>query len=108
MNLIEALRSGKPFKRKAWTAYAKGLHQLEQNNEVGRPYFVVDGHFTDEYLILEDLYVDDWEVEEKTYTITRAQAFRAAEIILNPNDIQYNAMLYSYYSELGIDPEEMK
>jgi hypothetical protein len=59
MNIIEAVKSGKRFRRKAWC---------------GSMY-----KFFDEWssLVSTDIASDDWEVEEPKVMITREQLFKA-------------------------------
>lgn len=54
MNLIEALKAGRPIKRKEWGEYF--IPSTE------RPVFMV-----------QDVLAEDWEVEEKRVTITAEQ-----------------------------------
>lgn len=59
MNIIEAVKSGKRMRRKAWC---------------GSMYkFVEDWTL----LVSTDVLADDWEVEEKKVTITHEQLFKA-------------------------------
>ena len=59
MNIIEAIKSGKPFRRKSWT-----------NRGYLSPIGSID-------LSCEAVIADDWEVEEKQVTITESD-FKAA------------------------------
>lgn len=76
MNIIDAIKSGKPFRRKSWT------HE---------DFFIVDGDDL-RYLLTGDrtvlahvsgILADDWEIQEKTITITESQFDEAAEEVLN-------------------------
>jgi ribosome-binding factor A len=52
MNIIEAIKSGKKFRRKGWTAY----YDLQV-----RP---------DLYFVLDEIMADDWEIEpDSTHAI---------------------------------------
>jgi hypothetical protein len=57
MNLIEAVRSGKPFKRKIW------------NN----PSFYPSFELAVNELSSSDILADDWEIQEEKIEITRKQ-----------------------------------
>lgn len=59
MNIIEAARSGKPFKRRHWEytwqdGYVRGLRNG-----------------------IEDFLADDWEIEEKRVTISESEFDKA-------------------------------
>jgi len=61
VNIIEAINSGKRFRRKVWD---KDKQQLSWNEVYGtQPLEIAYG----------DAVADDWEVEETTVTITRTQ-----------------------------------
>lgn len=58
MNIIEALKSGKRFRRAGFqTYYSPGIH--------------------DAYFCYDEIIATDWEVEEKTITITEEQLLQA-------------------------------
>lgn len=61
MNLIEAIKSGKRFRRSSWTHPV----WLESHTEDKL------NHSLD--LQIESVIADDWEVEEKTVTVTSSQ-----------------------------------
>ncbi len=63
MNIIEAIKSGKPFKRKEWSTYYKSSGYKIQSI----------GNQTDMLVIEKDMIADDWEIQEKTITITESQ-----------------------------------
>lgn len=77
MNIIEAIKSGKPFKRKHWGKYFIIINDLivtetenrEQVHERLQPYS-------------ENLLADDWEIQEKTITMTESQFDEAWEKFL--------------------------
>jgi hypothetical protein len=67
MNLIEAIKSGRPFRRHpdmSWI-YVKG----------GVLYYnrASDGAICEQSLTVDSLLADDWEIQEPTVTITRTQ-----------------------------------
>ncbi len=64
MNLVEAIKSGRPWKRKgaAWS-WREPIVRVPGYNQVS--------------FELSDLLADDWEIEEPTVTITRAQFWEA-------------------------------
>jgi hypothetical protein len=55
MTLIEAVESGKPFKRTCWSSYER----MDKRNILG--------------LSTEDILADDWEIQEEKIEITREQ-----------------------------------
>lgn len=70
MDIISAIKSGKPFKRpvhKYWYSDDSGtLKIIVSDNKMDTAYF---------YTI--DLKSDDWEIQEKTITITESQLIDA-------------------------------
>ena len=63
MNIIEAIKSGRPFRRKIWI------------QDYFRP---IDGYRT--YTLDEgSLTADDWEIEEEFLTITREDLWKACD-----------------------------
>lgn len=88
MTIIEAIKSGRPFKRSSW------------NRDFIRPPFV------NLNLPAEDLIADDWEVESTPVTITREQfdaAWRKAEDICENMEITTRHYLYELVvRELGL------
>lgn len=63
MNLIEAIRSGKPFRRKVW------------DNDLGEVSYCFYADY--DWLEEEDILADDWETEESKVAITRSQFYAA-------------------------------
>lgn len=61
MNLIEAVKSGRPFKRKAW-----GTSDWEAPESWSKPF------------LKYDILADDWELEESKVEITATQFHEAA------------------------------
>lgn len=70
MNLVEAVKSGQPFKRSGWGKYV--IHETVYEFLFKR----------------EDLLADDWEIQEKEITITASQ-FDAA--VSRTNDKVYKS-----------------
>lgn len=60
MNLIEAVKSGRPFRRVAW------LKTDYRNPDSWSQSF-----------LKQDILADDWEIQEPTVTITRSQFWEA-------------------------------
>jgi hypothetical protein len=71
MNLIEAIKSGKPFRRKMADPAMKNLNPW-------RGPFVRGEGYTEVRMELSDLTAEDYEIQEPTVTITRAQFWDAA------------------------------
>lgn len=67
MNLIEAVRSGKPYRRKGWPS----------NQEFQKP---IGSYCLG--IAVEDLLADDWEIEQKPITITKEQFDKACQRVL--------------------------
>lgn len=69
MNIIDAVKSGKRFKRKTYINWAYVTRIGEINNEHGAPI----------YIDSEEILAEDWEVEEETVTITKSQLKEACD-----------------------------
>jgi hypothetical protein len=83
MNLIEAVKSGKPLKRKGWTGYLK-------SDEIAT-----------QMIYKSDILADDWEIEEKKVTITRDQLFVAYKNA-NASSPTYTGLAEGLAKELGL------
>lgn len=68
MNLIEAIKSGRPFRRKEWESFAVEIKERSYY-EGGRSFDLIlaNPSFSVE-TTLEDLLADDWETQEPTVT----------------------------------------
>lgn len=75
MNLLEAIKSGRPFRRKNWDLWTQ-VH----GNCVTQP-GLTEG-LRQAHMCYEDILADDWEIQEPTVTITRAQFLEAVESVL--------------------------
>lgn len=82
MNIIEAIKSGKRFKRKTWETYL--LNCVEQN-------------FT-----LKEVLADDWEVEPTPVTITREQFVEAWRNVFTFNEPYASLNCDALARELGL------
>lgn len=87
MNIIEAIRSGKRFKRKDWQVY----YENQQT-----------------WFSREDIVAFDWEVEDVPVTFTKEQFCEAWEKAVGKNDgrdVMYNgftSLRYLVAKELGL------
>lgn len=71
MNLIDAIKSGRPFRRNnlmSWVFVKDGLLFYNRAS---------DGALCEQPLTVECLTSDDWEIQEPTVTITRTQFWGA-------------------------------
>lgn len=64
MNIIEAIKSGKPFKRETWSGWA-----VNRDNN----YIVWSENLCQVSFYPEDLLAVDWEVKESYYPITECE-----------------------------------
>ena len=71
MNIIEAVKSGKIFRRKSWT---HGESVIEMSDGL---YFTPSYNAQRYIPCLSDIIADDWETEEKKVEITRSQIKKA-------------------------------
>lgn len=91
MNLVEAVKSGQPFKRPNFTFYLRPDYDLEQFS-----------------FKREDFLADDWVVEEKEITITTSQFDEAVKRTSNKvykceyNDVHICDYLKALQKELGL------
>jgi hypothetical protein len=81
MNIIEAIKSGKRFRRPAWKEWSTDTqcnagYVWSSGNQGGST--TVSGMF----LQSADITADDWEIEEKKVEITRSQFFSAVDKVL--------------------------
>ena len=75
MNIIEAIKSGKRFRRQSvgsdWYGVVGGMIKYQPQFGDGAHAFNAN---------LDALLADDWEIEEKRITISRSQFFEAMKI----------------------------
>lgn len=88
MNLLEALQSGKPFKRPNWDDYYK----IHQNGLVG-----VSNNCSLAIYYLADLISDDYEIKENKIELTKSQFIKVFKEYY-PN---YDAVANAMATELG-------
>lgn len=81
MNLADAIKSGKPYRRKSNTSNAHYVFQIKGGK------FWYTEMWADQ-ITAEDILADDWEVEEKSVTITPTQFWEAAKRICKTSRIQ--------------------
>lgn len=78
MNIIDAIKSGRPFRRKSWvTFWVVNCGTVNDDPFQGIAFWDEKGQRV--AVTRNDLLADDWEIQEKTVTITRAQLFAAME-----------------------------
>ena len=82
MNLIEAIKSGKPFKRRCRVLWIIG-HDCQNNDpKDGIVFWTKDNDLSGSNRVAffkEDLLADDYEIQEPTVTITYSQLRQAAK-----------------------------
>lgn len=76
MNLIEAIKSGKPFDGEA--SEDKGM-VLWQDGPTGEAYLAKSGNFGDRRRLKVTDLCTNWEIQEPAATITRTQFWDAAQ-----------------------------
>lgn len=94
MNIIEAIKSGKKFKRPDWPAFVLEAEMREP----------VDGYYE---ILPEDLLADDYEVDTAPVQITREQLYtaysEALQEVYDMTDIKPNAgVIKLIYQKLGL------
>lgn len=93
MNLIDAIKRGKPFRRPGWTieAYMADDGRLHRPDECKHSISIARY----EYL------ADDWEIQEPTVTITRTQFMQA---FCEAFGLTYQAEPFAVLNYLGVAP----
>lgn len=85
MNIIDAIKSGKPFRRKGRDAWL-----IEADLDAERRWLTsLGGGSIERFLVrvsLDDLKADDWEIQEPAVTITRTQFWEAADLVIERED----------------------
>lgn len=76
MTLIEAVRSGKPFRRKCWS---QGYHVLDIYKTIA--------------CSLEDILADDWEIQEEKIEITERQLRRIYQDVFGERPYSFDEFL---------------
>lgn len=108
MNLIEAIKSGRPFKRRHWSEWLteEKLRNLEygvyaDSRRIHRIECLPDGISKLAYMDgpnqwgvcigfdTQDIVADDWEIKERTITITRTQLIKECINALQEVRIDY-------------------
>lgn len=84
MTLIEAIKSGRPFRRKSWPKGWRCEYTTAFDSKSLPDFWILhdDGEFPSHLFAgtgkRETLLADDWEIQEPTVTITRTQFWEAA------------------------------
>lgn len=89
MTLIEAIKSGKPFRRKG-SADAQWFTPFE---------YSVCGNF-----MYRDILADDYEIDEPKVTVTRGQVEAAIRTADSAYDREVSEWDRSLYRALGLEP----
>ena len=88
MNLLEALKTGKPYRRKGWKDTWYKNDWINHNSDVD--------------LSVEDALSEDWEVEERVVTITESDFNKA---VARTGNLYYQDQWYwaaALKKELGL------
>lgn len=98
MNIIEAVRSNKPFRRPGWQYF------IQFNENWGQFEWVPSGNSIAEDLRPEWFTYEDWEVEEKEVTITAKKLEIAFDAALRPAVLtgSFYDLLVELKKELGL------
>jgi hypothetical protein len=99
MNLIDAVKSGRPFRRKAHSSHSP---------EYFTPREWVDsfglGDFENQEVMVADILADDYELEEPEVRITRGQLLGAFADLLKEKGYCY----YGAYGERRVKPGDFE
>jgi hypothetical protein len=98
MTIIEAIKSGKRFRRKSEATYRGFAKPYDCRNESA----LLRSDDEDIALTIADLIADDWEVEEKKVEITRTQLTQAVDTVLSKYPLSYGLREH-LAEELGLD-----
>jgi len=107
MNLIDAIKSGRPFKRADgwWTEWIVMHGNINQSPMDGYAFWSEDGCLIG--VTKEDFIAGDWEIQESSISITPTQFWDAYNRRCNHSHIETD---YGYRvakaiaNELGLDP----
>lgn len=79
MNLIEAAKSGRPFRRPGWHWIVKSTNrnafEFEDNFQIA------------DISSPDDIFADDWEIKEPAVTITRSQLWFAYDMAYSDSNL---------------------
>lgn len=106
MNFLEAMKTGRPFKRKGWNGYVTGVIQgthvpftaqgvsvyWKDNSKTG----------TRHHVCAEELLATDWEVEPKAILLTSEQIEAAISNVQNV-DAPWDFLMSELLDELGFN-----
>lgn len=113
MNLIEAIRSGKPFKRKtddedSWWFIQNEMITYEWGPKHGMPppgldeedpalwSYIGEGSSYGMQIEIQDLLANDWEILEPSVTITRTQFWEAVRILANRGELLSPQLMFGH------------
>jgi hypothetical protein len=81
LNIIDAIKSGKPIRRSGKDIYSAhhlshGATSSEMLCSAKDGHWLDAQHYIEFYICKRDILADDWEIQEPTVTITRSQFFK--------------------------------
>lgn len=105
MNLIDAIKSGMPFRRSCWDKEI--LLEVRDNLF----HYVPDGGHR--FICADDISANDWELSELGAKVTRAQFWDAVSVVMKregrsfygKRDLTKPDMLTLLARELGLEPK---
>ena len=92
MNLIDAIKSGRPFRRETWgdDMWAHACADKDGETTV----MFTDGTTFQPYVF--DLVADDWEIQEQSITITRSEFLNAFSVALKDVENRHGFRIMSF------------
>ncbi len=100
MNLIDALKSGKRFKRQGETYYNQASDKPDKNFWYDA--VAEDNYYEGQTFYIDEVLADDWEIEAAPVTITREQFNKAWDNSLR-NEPRNNWELHAFLiKQLGL------
>ncbi len=114
MNLIDAVKSGRPFKRQKWgAAMWLSMRSFEEDGVIHTVPTAFPNPRGNEYIFsAEDILADDWEIQETEVRITRSQFWEAAHLFVAQDSSvtseiradRLNSLMRELAKRLGLEP----
>ena len=101
MNIIEAIKSGKRYRRKEEPVKILTINSARCGPTLKQSWYEAAPDTTHYVFLTRDVLADDWEVESEPVTITREE-FDAAWSKIWPNDPQFDSERNLIAEELGL------
>lgn len=83
MTIQEAIKSGKPFRKKSWLNEISNLRLGSVNNKNEQTWDFYSVNSGKQFILSTiEILADDWEIEEKSITITKSQFLNKLTLVM--------------------------